>query len=369
MPPSGDELILKLLSQSMARLERGDRKRKQKEEEVTFLESVKKVRKDVPEASTNTDIIESLIVYHHLNKVSPHLAEEFSALHTFPRVSNHLKKVSPELAELVEATQQKSHKVLGKGRPVNRKTGITLKMFKPNEDKVINAAIEKAGEGPIDTLALSKELNRKEDSVKSRIATLKRHGGFYKRTAFTLVEDTLLLETLVIPRVGKEKLSEIVLLRRHFLDLTRQLNKSKNGVGERWTNILQPWLLQHYSGTLNLRVERMLANYISDTFTDFSSIDWPEVAARSEFAGHTECSLRRMYFAKLCGNSRSKLGLQSDQMTPQHIADYCDSVYGMEATGLSKARASMTKTKSQRQSEVISFFERRMMDLKLENFA
>ena len=53
-------------------------------------------------------------------------------------------------------------------------------------------------------------------------------------------------------------------------------------------------------------------------------------------------------------------------MTPQHIADYCDQVYGVGATGRVKAGASINK--SRRQSEVISFFEKRMDDLKLENF-
>ena len=110
---------------------------------------------------------------------------------------------------------------------------------------------------------------------------------------FTRVEDIMVLERLVIPRVGKEKLSEIVLHKHHYADLNKDLNKSRHGVFKRWANVLQPRLLQHYSGTLNLPVERMLANYISDTFTDFSTIDWPMVAARSEFAGHTKNSLQR----------------------------------------------------------------------------
>ena len=82
--------------------------------------------------------------------------------------------------------------------------------------------------------------------------------------------------------------------------------------------------------------------------------------------GHTEYSLRRVYLAKLCNNSRRQLGLQSKEMTPQHIADYCDQVYGVGATGRAKAGVSINK--SRRQSEVISFFEKRMDDLKMKNF-
>ena len=65
MPPRGDELILKLLSLSVARLESSDMKRKQEEEEVTFLNSVKKVKENETEAATaNIEIIESLVVYN-----------------------------------------------------------------------------------------------------------------------------------------------------------------------------------------------------------------------------------------------------------------------------------------------------------------
>ena len=303
MPPSGDELILKLLSQSVARLESGDRKRKQKEEEVTFLKSGKKVKRGETEnANSKTVMKESLIVCRHLEEVSSHLAEEFSTLHTFPRVLNYLKEVSPELAEdliSVKRTHrqsvklsedlpelQKTCKVSDKGKPINKKTGITPKKFTPLEDKVINTAVEEAGEGPIDTVSLAKKLNRHRDSVRNRIKTLQRTGGVIKKTQFSFVEDTILLDTLVIPRLKSQKLSEIILLQRHYADLCKQLDKSINGVGQRWTNSLQPWLLQHYSGTLNLRVERMLANCILENYTDFSSIDWPKLASRSEFAGH-----------------------------------------------------------------------------------
>ena len=99
MPPSGDQLILKLLSQFVARLESGGKKRKW-EEEVTVQKSVKKVKRCELEAVTiKADMIESLVVHHHLKEVSPNLADEFSALHTFPRVLNHLIEVSPHLAE------------------------------------------------------------------------------------------------------------------------------------------------------------------------------------------------------------------------------------------------------------------------------
>ena len=366
MPPSGDEFILKLLSQSVARLESSDRKRKQEEEEVTFLESVKKVKDNEPDAATaNIDIIESLVVYHHLKEVSPKLAEELSTLQVFTLVLNHLKKVSPELAEELAALDI-SDKTSGKKKITNKKAGVTLKRFTPQEDDTLKIAIKDAGEGNIDNLIdLAKRLNRPVRSVTTRIDALKRNGGIHKKMHFTLIEDVMVLEHLVIPRVGKEKLSEIVLRKHHYADLNMHLNKSSHGVLRRWANVLQPWLLQHYSGTLNLRVERMLANYISDTFTDFSDIDWSKLAARSEFVGHTENSLKQKYFGHLSTDTKKKFGLKSDEVLPQHIAEYCELVYGKGAMGRAKGGISLNKLN--RQTDVIAFFEKRVVDLGLEN--
>ena len=364
MPPSGDELILKLLSQSVARLESSDRKRKQEEAEVTFLKSVKKVKENEPEDPTaNIDIIEPLVVYHHLTEVSPKLAEELSTLQVFTLVLNHLKKVSPDLAEELAALDI-SDKTPGKKKITNKKAGVTLKRFTPQEDDTLKIAIKDAGEGNIDNVIdLAKRLNRPVRSVTTRIETLKRNGGIHKKMHFTLIEDVMVLEHLVIPRVGKEKLSEIVLRKHHYADLNMHLNKSSHGVLRRWANVLQPWLLQHYSGTLNLRVERMLAKYISDTFTDFSSIDWPEVAARSEFAGHTSSSLKSLYFSHLCRGAKSKLGLKMDEMTTKHIAEHCElvPVYG-------KGGDSESSNRMQRQRDIISYFERKVMELNLKRF-
>ena len=40
---------------------------------------------------------------------------------------------------------------------------------------------------------------------------------------------------------------------------------------------LQPWLLQHYTGTTGLRVELMLANMVAEKYTNIYEVDWVEV--------------------------------------------------------------------------------------------
>ena len=92
--------------------------------------------------------------------------------------------------------------------------------------------------------------------------------------------------------------------------------------------VLQTTLLQHFSGTLNLRVERMVANYVFKNFAEFSQINWTEVAVQGEFVGYTETSLQKMYFTILSWNARNELGVENSQWTPQHVTQYCEVVYG-----------------------------------------
>lgn len=82
----------------------------------------------VTEAATNTDMMESLIVYHHLKEVSPKLAEKLSVFHTFPLVSSHLKKVSPELVETIPSLPNINNKP-DTGKPANKKTRTVVKIF------------------------------------------------------------------------------------------------------------------------------------------------------------------------------------------------------------------------------------------------
>ena len=107
----------------------------------------------------------------------------------------------------------------------------------------------------------------------------------------------------------------------------------------------------------------MLANIICDTYTDFSTIDWPEVAARSEFVGHTEYSLRRMYLNTLCRMAERRFGLNRGEVTPQHVAKYCELVvvYGKDG-------GSGSSNKMQRQRDVISYFEMKVVELGLKSF-
>ena len=65
----------------------------------------------------------------------------------------------------------------------------------------------------------------------------------------------------------------------------------------------------------------MLAEHIGDTYTDFSKINWPLVAARPEFAGHTDHSLKNMYFQVLMKTTKKGLKRKSE-VSVAEIAKY-----------------------------------------------
>jgi len=215
------------------------------------------------------------------------------------------------------------------------------------------------------------QINRRPCDVKSRVRILKRTGGFnLSRKKFTLEEDLTILDSLVMPRVARgEQISEISLQKREVQhgspwpaeDKAKELNREVWVVLRRWEIYLQPWLLQHYTGTLNLRVERMLANYINDNFDTFDKINWPEVAVRREFAGQTLNSLRTMYFKNLRVSTRKKFQLENDEVTAQDIMNYCELVYG-------KSRARLGGKTMERQRKVIAFFEKKVDGLGVLNF-
>ena len=65
----------------------------------------------------------------------------------------------------------------------------------------------------------------------------------------------------------------------------------------------------------------MLAEHIGDTYSDFSEINWPLVAAQPDFAGHTDRSLKNMYYQVLMNTTKKGLKRKSD-ISAADIAKY-----------------------------------------------
>jgi len=93
----------------------------------------------------------------------------------------------------------------------------------------------------------------------------------------------------------------------------------------------------------------MLANVVADNFDDITNIDWANVAANEEFAGHTEGSLRNQYFSKLLRNAKRNLKKENADLFPKDVA--------LVAEKLSARSKGIAISKVTRQNEVIKYFE------------
>jgi len=191
------------------------------------------------------------------------------------KVGEKKEEVKAKLAEVevggVEAIQKltgvKAERLSGNEVKENKKTGFKSKKFTSAEDDVIRAAMN--AEGKVDNVKVGKQLLRGSSSVRNRAELLNRTGGMKAAIRqVSLAEDLTILETLILPKLNKTKLSKITIGQAEVCDLARQLGREVASLTHRWSYSLQPMLLQHYTGTLNLRVERMLANHIAENYRD-----------------------------------------------------------------------------------------------------
>jgi len=144
-----------------------------------------------------------------------------------------------------------------------------------------------------------------------------------KGKRFTIEEDICILDK-VITRLKVQKLSSAGFLSNSvLLELAKHLQRSIYSLRTRWEMILQPWLLQHYTGTTGFRVERMLTRLVAAKFSDHRGIDWSEIVNKhKEFVGHTSASLRHI-FHKVHSRAKEK----KNDPSLQEVADYAAEVY------------------------------------------
>ena len=320
------EVIREVVADPRSALERAASKK---------LKSLKQLRKSSlgkKEMDFNEDQLTRGLILNYLKEALPELTGDFELSFSpcqqtqlqLAEVVKHYRKTritSKGHKSKAESTQltTKDKKVGGRK---NRPTGTNIRRFSHAEDEVIREAIQNAADGKIDCNAIAKRLSRGNRSIQMRIESLKLNNGIHRYKNYSQTEDFTILETLILPRLLKqEKLSEIVLSNCHYEQIAKDLNRRVHSVRNRWQGSLQPCLLKYYAGTLNLQVEKMLAEHIGDTYTDFSEINWPVVAERPDFAGHTERSLKNMYFQVLMNTTKKGLKRKSD-VTVAEIAKY-----------------------------------------------
>merc|ERR1712130_931780 len=205
-------------------------------------------------------------------------------------------------------------------------------------------------------------LDRDPEAVRQKMKRLQINSNLStKLRKFTPDEDLVIVDQM-IPRLRSQKLNTSGFFDGKDLDmLGRELCRDMGTLRSRWEGTLQPWLLQHYTGTTGFWVELMLANLVAAKYTSINEVDWPEMArSTKEFSGHTYISLRRIYLSTLVRNAKIKQNLET--VTPLQVFEYASLVY---KPGTERKMSSSKKAQRQR---VIDHFEQKIELLGINNF-
>jgi len=227
--------------------------------------------------------------------------------------------------------------------------------YTPREDLIILNTIKEMGENLI-LKDLADKLGRETGSVSFRVKKLKTGDSEKGHQPFSLAEDEAILEK-VLPGLQKSKLRDLVLHDDGSLDdLAAALGRPNKGhsLALRWVYYLQPWIMQHYAGTLNLDIRMMLVNHLAETYQNRDSINWEAVAEKSEFAGNTATNLQRRFALVLSA-------AKSEEPSWEQILDRCREY-------ISQARRYNSKKVQLRRSQVIQYFENYVKKMEIDDF-
>ena len=315
------------------------------------------------------DSLINSLVYGHLLQVSPGLAEEF-------REQVNCSQTEHELEHFVDVLEKSYQTIViaennyeelpimgnrmsnvkiappsikqnvGLITDIANKSRDSLGRFNPQEDEVILT------EGSVskDWGKLATLLGRKKACVQQRYERLKTDVGGMKR--YTPTDDCAILDE-ILDRVDGRLLSEASLPVKVWRKVAARLRKDWHGVVTRWRLTLLPWLLQHKAGTLNMRIEVMLATHLLETYV------WTDVASRPEFAGHNAYSLKNQTFNGLKFNAATKFGISKSELSLLKVVEYSKDVYGEGR----KIRKDVLES----QRLLIEYFEQIVLVLKIEN--
>ena len=317
------------------------------------------------------------LVYQHLKAVAPDLAIEFNSTHN----CFYYKDIPQRFVQVLVETQKENQRCSldQSNRPVREIRGRShmLGMKKNKFSKEEVARIEDAISLKHDIAALAKELGRSYKSVHGKIASLRRQAHLKKgkmtmdevnriyqaaqnkedyalvakelgrdritiltrmnmaisnphsqpntRRPFSLEEDLLILEK-VIPHLKFKTLSSSGFLSEtELMELATEFQRGRGPVKFRWESTLQPWLLQHLTGTSSFKIEKMLTRVVAEKFTDLQGISWSNlVKQHKEFSGHTGTSLGSVY-RKIISCAKAREG--SKEVNPSEVARYAAETY------------------------------------------
>jgi len=377
-----------------------------KVKEQSINEIKEKKRKQSKEKVGSEVIMTASIVYNYLCNVTPKLAKRFLANH--PEVDRsctislkevvreYKNKMAVERCEGYKVCKQDHDKEAGndvkvvvhnevksrgegvtvtvsksktklarkseepdvpeKRKPTSRKRSYSSsRQFTEDEDEKIMIAIKTFGDD-INIVELAEQLGRQRGSIYSRIKKLKSGQRLRKvNMLFTLEEDQIIMDKVLQHRNGKMLKNLVLLLKDKIVEeLFSLLKRNKNSIIMRWSNYIQPWILQNYCGTLNLDIRRMLINYLLETFGTIDNINWTLSARRFEDVGHTETSLRHVFDSSRKYIKRQlKPNKNSTEVTLKQFADCAEEYFGNNNC------LKLREKDLDRQKQVIAYFDKK----------
>ena len=230
-----------------------------------------------------------------------------------------------------------------------------IKVFTPDEDKVIVQAMKSSVKKSESILELSKILNRTYKSVQGRILKLETGSSNRRVKFFSLEEDCLIIDNSLRSLSQCKSIEEAQM--DNFEELAKSFGRHEKSVLDRWNSYLKVWLLQYYQKTLNLEIRPMLCSVLAENFDSFHDIDWDWVKKIPEFSGYTPISLRRVFYNKIIVRMATKLNINRTEMTLQTVAQTAKDF---------KFSSLSSKNVIDRQKQIIDYFENKVQAERIE---
>jgi len=291
----------------------------------------------------DSKVLEILLVEKLMSLIMPSALSQFKTLHPLP--ISFCPGALVDLAKREGASMYQPHH-----KELVVPSEKILRFTRQEDETIMRESQKKTSWAEIGKL-----LGRTSAVIQNRFYRLNK--AVTKRR-FSPADDQIILDE-VLGRLNGKKLVEFSMPLSIWDELGTKLNKERLGVRSRWAFTILPSILQHFNGTLNLRLDVMLVNYLISKYSSIDDISWEEVASRPEFAGHTRQSLKGRVFSNLRVNACQKYGLKTEEVTLEWMAEYAREVYGNEKV--------VRKDVQERQKAIIDYMEVKVAQLGLKD--
>jgi len=267
-----------------------------------------------------------------------------------------ITKIRPEGKKTEENT--------GVKRSYYSKANNGRKLFSKQEDAFLLEYLKKHPDFDQNKTAqlhvLMKIMKRTLKSIYNRIITLQKGIKTTRRNRqFALMEDKLIIDEAVKHLHKTKSLRETVILDPR--EFCKKFNRNFQAVEQRWSITLRSWLLQYYNKNLNLEIRPMLSDLLQRNFDSIKSINWNFVASHEVFSGHTEISLRHVFYSKTLFYTSNYLKKPTYDVSLEEIADY-------SRTHFLNSNIKLAPKVEKRQLDCISYFEEQTKKLGITRF-